>query len=279
MAIYYVNGEFVASEQASLPVNDLAVLRGFGAFDFLRTYGGKPFRLPLNIARLRRSANIIGLELPYSDDEILAIVHETLRRNAGLSAEYNIRLVLTGGTSPDNITPTGKSGLVVMVTPLQETPAWWYTDGVKLMTCDIARIYPDSKSINYIPAIIAQRLAREQGAIEALYVKDGYVLEGTTTNLFAFYGDTLVTPTAGVLAGITRHTVLEIAAGHYRVEVRDLPIEEFWRAEELFITAANKQVVPVKQVDDQFFSSGQVGERTHHMMELFKAETDKVAQS
>ncbi len=279
MAIYYVNGAFVEAEQAVLPVNDLAVLRGFGAFDYLRTYGGKPFRLPLNIERLQRSAAMIGLCVPYSAEELQAIVLETLRRNAHLADEFTIRLVVTGGVSPDNITPTGKSTLIVMVTPLQSPPSWWYSEGIKAITCDLARLYPEAKSINYIPAIIAQRMAREQGAVEAIYVQDGYVLEGTTTNLFAFYGNTLVTPTAGVLAGITRRTVMELAQSHYRVEARDLPVAEFWQADELFITAANKQVVPVKQVDDRLFNGGRVGERTRHVMELFREETERVARA
>jgi branched-chain amino acid aminotransferase len=276
MSIYYINGDYVPANEAVIPATDLAVLRGYGAFDFLRTYGGRPFRLDANIARLRRSAEIIELELPYSDAQIHDIVLTTLEKNKDIAPEFNIRLVITGGVSPDNITPAGKTGLMVMVTPLHELPAWWYTDGIKLITVDIERIYPNSKSINYIPAIIAQKRAREQNAVEALYIKNDHILEGTTTNVFAFYGDTLVTPSVGILPGITRQTILEITQGHYDVQVRDLPVAEFFKAEELFITAANKQVVPVKQVDDTLFSGGRPGERTLHVMELFKARTELV---
>jgi branched-chain amino acid aminotransferase len=279
MSIFYINGEFVESDKAMIPATDLAVLRGFGAFDFLRTYGAKPFRLKDNIARLRRSCAIIELEFPWTDEEVNRIVTETIDHNKGLSEEFNIRIVVTGGISPDNITPTGKSSLMVMVTPMQALPTWWYTDGAKVITVDIERIYPDSKSTNYIPAIIAQKRAKAQGAIEAIYHKNGMILEGTTTNLFAFYGDKLITPYVGVLAGITRLTVMEISDPHYQVEVRDLPLEEFFKAEELFITAANKQIVPIKQVDDQIFSGGRPGERTLHVMELFKARTDLVRNS
>jgi branched-chain amino acid aminotransferase len=276
MSIYYINGDYVPANEAVIPATDLAVLRGYGAFDFLRTYGGRPFRLDANIARLRRSAEIIELELPYSDQQIHDIVMTTLEKNKDIAPEFNIRLVITGGISPDNITPVGKSGLMVMVTPLHELPTWWYTDGIKLITVDIERIYPNSKSINYIPAIIAQKRAREQNAIEALYIKNDHILEGTTTNVFAFYDDTLVTPSVGILPGITRQTILEITQGHYDVQVRDLPVAEFFKAEEVFITAANKQVVPVKQVDDTFLSGARPGERTLHVMELFKARTELV---
>ncbi len=279
MSVYYVNGQFVPSNEAVIPASDLAVLRGFGAFDFLRTYGGRPFRLKDNIARLRRSCDIIELALPYTDEQIYDIVMQTLEVNRHLSDEFNIRLVVTGGVSPDNITPTGESNLIVMVTPLQPLPAHWYTDGVKAIIVDIERIFPDSKSTNYIPAIIAQKRAREQGAVEALYQRNGRILEGTTTNVFAFFGDELVTPAAGILPGITRQTILELAEPHYPITIRELPVAEFLRADEVFITAANKQVVPVVQVDETVFSGGQPGPRTQHIMALFHERTQAVANA
>lgn len=273
MSIYYVNGTLVDADNAMIAATDLAVLRGYGAFDFLRTYGGRPFRLDANIGRLRRSCEIIELALPYTNEQLAAAVWQTLEANHGLAEEFNIRLVVTGGISPDNITPTGSSTLMVMVTPLHELPAWWYSDGVKVVTVDIERIFPTSKSTNYIPAIIAQKRAREQGGVEAIYHRNGLILEGTTTNLFAFYGDVLVTPSVGILPGITRQTVLELAQPHYTVQVRDLPVSEFFQAEEVFMTAANKQIVPINQVDDTLFSGGQPGERTRHIMELFRERT------
>lgn len=273
MSIYYINGELVEADSAHIPAADLAVLRGYGAFDFLRTYGGKPFWLEANLARLRQSCAIIELALPYTDAQLTEAVMQTLAANHGLADEFNIRLVVTGGISPDNITPTGHSTLMIMVTPLHELPRAWYTDGIKVVTVDIERIFPTSKTTIYTPAIIAQKRAREQGGVEALYQRDGLILEGTTTNVFAFFNDTLVTPATGVLPGITRRTILEITPAHYKVEVRDLPLSEFFQADEVFITAANKQVVPVRQVDETLFSGGRPGERTQHVMELFRERT------
>lgn len=278
MLTFYINGKFVPADEALIPATDLAVLRGYGAFDFLRTYGGRPFRLHQNIARLRRSADLIGLSYPWTDDEISAIVHETLEHNRHASTEFNIRIVVTGGSSPDNITPQGQPRLLVMVTPLHKTPDWWYTQGTKCITVSMERILHGAKSINYIPAIMAQRMAREQGAIEALYLtRDGLVTEGTTTNLFVLYGDRLVTPKMDVLPGITRSVVLELTRPHYDVVERDLPYDELLFADEVFITAANKQIVPVVQIDETVFGTGKVGAQTQHIMALFKAETEKVA--
>lgn len=280
MSIFYINGEYVNEEDANVPARDLAVLRGYGAFDFLRTYGGKPFRLYKNIGRLRRSCEIIELDFPWTDDEVTAIVDETIKRNADESDEFNIRLVVTGGVSSDNITPDGDPSLLVMVQPLKPLPDWWYTDGVKVITVDTNRVFPKAKSIIYTPAIIAQKRAKAAGGVEALYLDDdNNVTEGTTTNIFAIYGNKIITPEEGnLLPGITRKTVIDlIKQSGMELEIRALPYEELLQADEMFITAANKQLVPVVTVDDATIGDGKVGEGTQHIMALFKALTEKRA--
>lgn len=277
MSIYYINGEFVPAERALIPAHDLSVLRGYGVFDFLRTYNGRPFRLMRNIQRLRRSADLIELEYPWSDQEIHDIVMDTLARND--HPESNIRILITGGISPDNIFPSGEPGLIVMVTAIQRLPDWWYSEGVKVLTVDIQRLIPNAKSTNYIPAIMALKRARAAGAVEAIYQDaQGMISEGTTTNIFAFFGDTLVTPSDGILPGLTRATVLELAQPHHHIEQRAFSLEELLQADEVFICAANKQVVPVRQINDTAIGDGQIGPRTRQIMTLFHAETQKIAE-
>ncbi|MBI9083125.1 MAG: aminotransferase class IV [Desulfobacterales bacterium] len=265
MDIYYVDGTFVAADEAVVPVNDLALLRGYGVFDLIRTYNGKPFFLQAHIDRLIHSAGEIGLRLPWSADELTAIVLETLRRNA--HPEANLRVVVTGGPSPDFMTPQGKPRLLVLVTPIPKLPAQWYSEGVPIVTVVVERYKPGAKSINYIPATIALKTAREKGAIEALYIdREGFVLEGTTSNIFAFFGDRLITPGRGILSGITRQVVLDIAGRHYAIDIRDLSLEEMLAADEIFITGTNKGLVPVVQVDDRAIGDGRPGNRTRTIM-------------
>lgn len=272
MSIFYVDGAFVDADHAVLPATDLAVLRGYGAFDYLRTYNGVPFRLYENIARLRRSAAFIGLEYDWSDDEIYAIVLETLRRNK--HTESNIRLVVTGGSSPDNLNPVGQPRLMVMVTPLKPLPPEWYSEGIKVATFDTERYIPQAKSTNYIPAILALKHAREHNAIEALYVdRQGNVTEGTTTNVYAFFGKHMITPAVDILPGITRKVVLELAENAFDVEIRALPLAEMLQADEVMISASNKRIVPVVQVDAHRIGDGHVGPNVQHMMRLFDAVT------
>ncbi|MEJ5360056.1 MAG: aminotransferase class IV [Desulfobacterales bacterium] len=275
--VYWIDGSFVPEAEARLPVNDLALLRGYGCFDFMRTYGGRVIFLQDHIRRLRRSAGRLGIELPLGDEDLARLVEETLRRNP--PGEASVRLVVTGGPSPDFITPQGKPRLIVMVQPLATYPASWYEEGAAVVTVGYERAIPEAKTLDYARAILALAEARRQGAIEALYVDSRRrVREGTTSNVFCFLGDRLVTPGEGILEGITRSKVLELARGRHRVEIRDLPRDELARAEEVFITSSNRLIVPIVRVDADRIGSGRPGPRTRALMEAFAALTRTLAR-
>jgi branched-chain amino acid aminotransferase len=129
------------------------------------------------------------------------------------------------------------------------------------------RNIPGAKSLDYLPAAIALRKAREHKAIEVIYLDDAdNALEGATSNLFAFTGKRLVTPGRDILSGITRKCVLDIARRRYPVEIRDLPKAELIKAQEVFITGTNKGLVPVVQVDDCMIGDGRPGKQTLDIM-------------
>jgi branched-chain amino acid aminotransferase len=271
---YYVDGQFVAASEAVIPVDDLAIMRGLGVFDLLRTLNGKPLFLQEHIMRLEDSARRIGIALPWPRTELIRVVLEALHRNS--FKESNIRIVVTAGSSPDFLTPQGKPRLLVLVTRAPELPTEWYTAGVKIITFFSERSIPGAKSIDYVPATIALRQARDQDAIEAVYVdRNGRVLEGTTSNLFAFFSGTLVTPNSGILSGVTRKTVLDLAAKMGPVDLRDLSLTELLAADEVFITGTNKMIVPVVQVDDTVISDGRPGRHTQNLMNALRIQIDE----
>jgi branched-chain amino acid aminotransferase len=273
MDTYYNNGDFVTADQALISVDDLSVLRGYGVFDFLRTYNSFPFHLKDHLKRLKRSAQLIGLNLPQTVEELEEIVHETLGRNNHL--ESNVRIVVTGGLSPDNITPGASPRLMVMVTDITTFPDEIYNDGAKVITCHVDRFMPGAKSINYIPAILCQEEARSQQAIEAIYVdRGGYLLEGTTSNFFALFGKTLVTPPSErLLPGITRQVILKLAGEAYSVETRNIHKDEIRLMDEAFITSSVKEIVPVVAIDAVKLSGERPGPHTRKIMHLFKSYT------
>ncbi len=273
MQTYYVDGQFVGASEAVIPVDDLAIMRGFGVFDLMRTLNGKPLFLRQHIQRLEDSARRIGIRLPWTQKELTGIVLDTLHRNA--FKESNIRIVVTGGSSPDFITPQGKPRLLVLVTRAPSLPEAWYTDGVKIITFFSERSIPGAKSIDYVAATIALKQARDQGAIEAVYVDHtGHVLEGTTSNIFSLINGTLITPGTGILSGITRKAVLDLAAKILPVDIRDLNLGELTSANEVFITGTNKMIVPVVQVDRSSIGSGRPGQTTQTLMQALSEQID-----
>ncbi len=272
MDIYYIDGEYLPENEAVISVNDLALLRGYGVFDFLRTYNNTPFFLDEHLERLRRSAELIDINLPWSNDELRDIVRETLSRNG--YPESSIKILLTGGDSYDGLTPSGNSRLLVMVSPLKPLPASLYETGVKLTTSRIIRLFPGAKSTNYIAGIRAMAAAKRSGAVESLYIgRKNQVLECVTSNFFGFRGNTLVTPESDILPGITRKVILDLANGVFSTEMREMTLDELETLDEAFITSSNKEVLPVVQVDDIVIGNGMPGQNTRRLMELFKSLT------
>jgi len=274
VAIYYIDGNFVPAEKAVIPVDDLAILRGIGVFDLLRTYDGKPYFLDAHIDRLETSAQKIGLTLPWSHDDITTVVEQTLAKND--IPEANIRIVVTGGPSADFMTPSGSPRLLVLVSPVPRLPDHWYTKGVKIISWEVERPIPGAKSIDYISASLALKKAAAEGGIEALYIdRNGLALECTTSNIFVFVGDKLVTPGKGILSGVTRKVVLELAKKLFAIDLRDISRTELLAADEVFITGTSKGLVPVVQVDDEVIADGRPGHRTQQLIAAMKRHTEK----
>lgn len=274
--IYYVDGRFVPAEEAVLPLNDLGILRGYAIFDFLRTYSGRPIFARDHIRRLFRSAGQLGLALPWTEPELLGLVEQTLARNR--HPESGVRLLVTGGPSADFITPLGSPRLAIMATALRPLPEALYRDGASVVTVPHQRHLPGAKSTDYIRAILALAEARRRQAIEALYTDaEGWVTEGTTSNVFAVAGGRLATPEEGILPGITREKVLALAAAIVPVDRRRIARRELLAAEEVFITSSSRMIVPIARIDGEPVGAGRPGPVTRRLMEVFEAFTRRLA--
>jgi branched-chain amino acid aminotransferase len=275
-ATYYVNGAFVPVKQAALPLNDLGIVRGYGVFDLLRTYGKSPFRLRDHIHRLESSASQIALHLPWSTEQLEDIVLQTYERNPVPDA--SIRIVVTGGSSDNFMTPRGNPSLVVMVHPVAPNPASYYTDGCKAISTLIERTMATVKSLNYIGAIVAMEEAAKTGAVEAIYL-DAHdrLTEGTRANLFAVRGNLLITPREGVLKGITRQVVLEVATDKYQIVEGPIHYQDLGALDETFITSTTKELLPIVQIDDQVIGNGKPGPVTKRLSELFQEHVRSVS--
>jgi branched-chain amino acid aminotransferase len=267
-AWWYIGGKWVHPHEATLSINDIAVLRGYSVFESLRTYDWHPFHLDEHLMRLYRSAVLIELEIPWSSEQIANVVREVIARNSYRHAA--IRLLVTGGESEDGILPSGKSILAVLITPLGERDMGRFAIGYKLITTSLQRVSPEAKTANYVAAVRALKEAVRRNADDALFVNEqGQVLEATRSNFFIFRGDTLVTPREGILIGVTRNVALELAQRRFTIEERPIPLEELPLVDEAFVTSSSREITPVVQINDLTIGNGKPGPRTFELEQRF----------
>ncbi|TKC97188.1 aminotransferase class IV [Polyangium fumosum] len=262
----YHDGKIVPTEKATLPVTDLAVLRGYGVFDFLKTVNGKPFLWKEHWRRLQRSAKLLGMKIPLPEKAVREAIDRLLAKNEG--EDCNIRLLLTGGVARNGLL-VDEPRLYVLSEPIQMLPRKVFEKGAKVIRCAHERIVPEAKTTDYLAAVRLQKERIRAGAVEILYVVHGRVLECSTSNFFLVKDGRLITARDAVLLGTTRNLVLDLAKKAGIVfEERDVAETELASAEEAFLTATNKNIVPVVQVDDLAIGNGKPGVVTRRLMTL-----------
>ena len=273
IAYYSVNGKLVPKEQAVLNVTDLAILRGYGLFDFFIVKQGKPLFFDDYLDRFEYSAKQLQLTVPYSRKELKQQILQVIEANRLESA--GLKLVLTGGYSEDGFAPSVPN-LVILASPPPNYPPSYYEDGIKLLLHEYQRALANVKSINYIIGVYLLPQMRAAGAIDVLFHYNGFVHETTRANFFLVKDDqTIVTPGEGILKGITRNKTLEIARKYYKVEERNVRLQEISEASEAFISSSTRQLMPVVKVDEIVIGEGRPGPVTQKLLELLKAEERK----
>src|SRR4030042_6036267 len=145
MEIHYFDGQWLKSDELKISVFDLSVLRGFGVFDFLRTYHRRPFRLEDHVDRLFNSTKVLGLKVPLTKKEIGRLVEEGIKKNPHLT-DLNVRIVVTGGVGPDSTIP-GKPSLIIIFSQAVDYPADYYKKGIRVITFQAKRTLPQAKSL------------------------------------------------------------------------------------------------------------------------------------
>lgn len=265
---YNLNGKLTEVAQASLHVSDLAILRGFGIFDYFLVKKHQPLFLSDYLDRFYTSAEKLGLSIPIERTEMTRLIRELVAAN-GLE-DAGIRLVLTGGYALDSYTPV-EPNLIIMEHEFKAPPAWNYDQGIRLMTYNHQRELPEIKSINYLTGIRLQASLKAQQADYLLYHDQGIIRESDRSNFFGVTEDgILITPDEKILRGITRKQILELAEDVLPVEEREVGIDELSTLREAFLTSSTKGVMPVVQIDELVIGEGRPGDLTYKLGELFQ---------
>jgi branched-chain amino acid aminotransferase len=280
----WIDGRVVEEADARLPVTDHGLLYGDGVFEGIRVHARRVFRLEDHLERLAVSARAIGLALPLGTDALRGVVLETARAYG--EADAYVRLIVTRGAGALGVDPTTckQPRVICIVDEVRIYPEEKRRRGIDLVTVSWRRpaldaLDPRVKSLNYLNSVLAKLEARERGADEALILNAaGSVAEAAVANVFAVQRGALRTPppTDGALEGITRRSVLELAAalGIPAFEAT-LARVDLLAADEVFLTGTGAGLVGVRSLDGQPIGSEGIGPVT---LQIEKAYAGLVAR-
>lgn len=288
--IIYLNGRLVPRFEARLSPFDHGFLYGYGLFETMRAYNGHIFRLDSHVTRLRCSAESIGLTHSIMTTEegkqsLKAACVATLEANELKDAR--IRLTVSAGegdVTPDTDTcpePT----VLITARNLHHLPPEKYETGFKAVVSFLRRNSQSPlsrlKSTCYMENVLARTTARASGYDEAIFLNEqGYLAEGSTTNIFLVSNGELITPSfeSGVLPGITREEVLEIArTSNIKATERLVESDELIEAKEAFLTNSILEIMPLVSVEGRPIGSGKPGKLTEDLLFAYRKLVDEAA--
>ncbi len=275
----YIDGVFLPKEEAKVSVFDHGFLYGDGVFEGTRAYNGRIFKLEEHLERLYESARHILLDIPLSIEEMEQATLETVRRN-NLRDAY-IRTVVSRGVGDLGLDPRkcSRASAVIIADKISLFPRELYDRGLEVVTAATRQrtantLEPRIKSLNYLNNILVKIEAAHAGVMEALVLNtQGYVVEGSGCNVFIVNknGELLTPPTyLGILEGITRNTVIEIARQE-GLTVREAPFtrHDLYISRECFLTGTAAELIPVISVDRRSIGEGIPGPVTRNLMNKF----------
>jgi D-alanine transaminase len=274
MSQVYLDGKFLPPEQARVSVFDRGFIFGDGVYEVIPVFGGRLFRLPHHLARLEASLAAIRLRNPHTAEEWKSIFTRLMAEHG--TKDQSIYLQVTRGVAPRDhaFPPNAVPTVFAYAQPLKYPPAEQLTLGVTAVTTvDIRWQRCDIKAIALLANALLRQQAIEQGAVEAILVRDSVVTEGAASNIFVVSGDRLVTPPKGpyILPGITRDLVVEIArANKIACEEKPVGIEVLRTADEVWLTSSTKEILPITRVDGRTVGTGKPGPMHARMFALYK---------
>ena len=291
-SVVNLDGTIVPPAQARISIFDRGFLHGDSVYEVIRTYGGRPFELDAHLLRLRHSADRIGLEPKWDSRRTAAEIDRTLEASLGgdvpdpAAAPWNVgerylRVVMTRGAGKIGLDPALAVDPVALVIaqPLAAPPARAYAEGVRAAIVGLRHpsplaIDPSAKTGSRLPNVLALREARAAGAHEAFILdEDGFVTEGSSSNVFVVRGGGVVTPplASGILEGVTRGIVLRLArSAGIGAEEGPLRAEDLEAADEIFLTSTGQEVLPVVRVGARQVGAGRPGPVTTRLHQAFR---------
>lgn len=270
----YLNGQFMPLEQAMVPVLDRGFIFGDGVYEVIPVYSRRAFRLAEHLRRLQHSLDGIGLQNPHGDAEWGALLQQLIDQNEG--EDQYLYLHITRGVAkrdhafPKNVTPT----VFMMSSLLLHPPAELKTTGVTAITAQDNRwLRCDIKAISLLPNVLLRQQAVVAGTAEAVLLREGFLTEGSASNIFVVQNGVILAPPKNnlMLPGITYDLILELAAAEQiPYQVGPVPEAALRAADEIWLTSSTREVLPITQLDGQPVGNGQPGPLFQRMDALYQ---------
>jgi len=272
--IAYFNGQYVSKENIKISPDDRGFLFADGVYEVIRSYGGRLFRIDDHLSRLSHSLGELRMA-SVSLSHLKTVADQLMHRNNLENEDATLYIQITRGVAPRKHPfpdPETSPTVYVSASVLQPSPAEWETGIAVILVPDLRWGRCDIKSVGLLPNVLASQEAKEQGASEAVFVRDGVITEGSHTSFCAVFDGALVTHPANhhILAGITRSVVLDLCVT-LGISVRESPILErtLKGASELMVLGTTSEVVPVVRVDDWVVGDGKPGPITSKLKQAF----------
>jgi D-alanine transaminase len=276
--IVYFNGRLIPKEDVRISPDDRGFLFADGVYDVIRSYDGRLFRAEDHFRRMDRSLRELLIDGPDLDD-LRDAVEQLIRCNDLGRGDAKLYIQITRGVAPRRHTfPGGETPPTVYASAVPfHPPHEKWKHGVRIILVpDIRWARCDIKSVALLPNVLASQQARESGAEEAVFVRDGVITEGSHTNFCAVFDGQLVThPKSNyILAGIMREVVLDLC-GELGIPFREFPIfeGELRKADELMVLGTTSEIMPVVQVDDWKVGDAKPGPITTKLQRAFREMT------
>ena len=275
--IVYLNGEFMPLQSAHVSVLDRGFIFGDGVYEVIPVYSRHPFRLREHLTRLQRSLDAVRLDPPLAETEWNRLVHQLIERNP--AEDQAVYLQVTRGVAPrDHAFPKSVAPTVFMMSNPLVTPSRELIEngGSAVTTTDFRWLRCDVKVVSLLANCLLRQRSVDAGADEVVMFRDGYLTEGSSSNVFAVKGGVLLAPPKNhlVLPGITYDVVLELAAANnVPLEVREVAEDEVRSADELWLSSSSKEVLAVTTLDGRPVGDGKPGpvfKRVHREFQDFK---------
>ena len=260
----FFQNEIVETSSAFLQLNDLGVLRGYGVFDYFRTYNQKPFLINDYLSRFQNSSSFLKINPGYSNEKLENIIYELLDINK-INEDVGVRLVCTGGPTEDSVTMS-KPVFYILIENLQVNRLETQEGGVRLKTLEYQRLFPHIKSTSYINTVFHYPDMKKNNIYDLLFYSNKIITETSRSNFYLVKNGKVITNGENILEGITRKLVLSLTEN---VEMRPVFLDELKSADECFVTGSTKGIVPVVQIDDLVIADGKPGKVTMDLNEKF----------